>query len=109
MRDMPPDEKGSGASPAEPDQPTHAPPRPATNGSSAVTSPPGLRCQRVLPSGSVTWSTGSRLATTTRGLPARWLPADVPAILLPTLLTAGPPSSAGPQLRAASRYPTAAA
>ncbi|WP_304504694.1 hypothetical protein [Blastococcus sp. TML/M2B] len=45
---MPPDSKGSGASPAEPDQPTQAPPRPATKGSSAVTSPPGLRCQRVL-------------------------------------------------------------
>ena len=45
---MPPDSNGSGASPAEPDQPTQAPPRPATNGSSAVTSPPGLRCQRVL-------------------------------------------------------------
>ena len=45
---MPPDSNGSGASPAEPDQPTQAPPRPATKGSSAVTSPPGLRCQRVL-------------------------------------------------------------
>ena len=71
---MPPDSKGSGASPAEPDQPTHAPPRPATKGSSAVTRPPGLRCQRVLPSGSVTWSTGRRLATTTTGLSARTSP-----------------------------------
>src|SRR4051812_47332489 len=67
---MPPDSNGSGASPAEPDQPTQAPPRPATKGSSAVTSPPGLRCQRVSPSGPVTWSTGSRLATTTTGLSA---------------------------------------
>ena len=43
ISDIPPDSKGSGASPAEPDQPTQAPPRPATNGSSAVTRPPGLR------------------------------------------------------------------
>ena len=49
---MPPDSNGSGASPADPDQPTHAPPRPATKGSRAVTSPPGLRCHRVEPSGS---------------------------------------------------------
>src|SRR5215207_5384337 len=86
MRDMPPDSKGSGASPAEPDQPTHAPPRPATNGSSAVTRPPGLRCQRVLPSGPVTWSTGSRLATTTTGLSARvWCSAvsALPSATLP--------------------------
>src|SRR3954466_13453320 len=72
---MPPDSNGSAASPGDPDQPTHAPPRPATKGSSAVTRPPGLRCQRVLPSGSVTWSTGRRLATTTTGLSA---PVSVP-------------------------------
>src|SRR3954454_13163074 len=76
---MPPDSNGSGASPADPDQPTQAPPLPATKGSSAVTRPPGLRCQRVVPSGSVTWSTGSRLATTTTGLSAP---------------TSGPPSAA---------------
>src|SRR5947209_18213243 len=70
MSCMPPDSNGSGASPADPDQPTQAPPRPATKGSRAVTRPPGLRCQRVLPSGSVIWSTGSRLATTTTGLSA---------------------------------------
>src|SRR4051794_31947639 len=70
MSCMPPDSNGSGASPAEPDQPTQAPPRPATKGSSAVTRPPGLRWYRVVPSGSVTWSTGSRLATTTTGLSA---------------------------------------
>src|SRR3954468_6662060 len=67
---MPPDSNGSGASPAEPDQPTQAPPRPATKGSRAVTSPPGLRCHVVSPSGPTTWSTGSRLATTTTGLSA---------------------------------------
>src|SRR3954452_155559 len=80
---MPPDSNGSGASPAEPDQPTQAPPRPATKGSSAVTRPPGLRCQRVVPSGSVTWSTGSRLATTTTGLSAGTCPPPaVPALLV---------------------------
>ena len=75
-----------GASPAEPDQPTHAPPRPATKGSSAVTRPPGLRCQRVLPSGSVTWSTGSRLATTTTGLSARAGASGPPAVPCPLLV-----------------------
>src|SRR6476619_323990 len=87
MSDMPPDSNGSGASPAEPDQPTQAPPRPATKGSSAVTRPPGLRCQRVVPSGSVTWSTGRRLATTTTGLSAPVCVADVspiPPLTLPT-------------------------
>src|SRR5215211_1306314 len=84
---MPPDSNGSGASPAEPDQPTQAPPRPATNGSRAVTSPPGLRCQRVPPSGSVTWSTGSRLATTTTGLSAPCCTPAVSDIPPPTLLT----------------------
>src|SRR5215218_11022232 len=82
---MPPDSKGSGASPAEPDQPTHAPPRPATKGSSAVTRPPGLRCQRGSPSGPVTWSTGSRLATTTTGLSAPTPSLDCCAIPSPTL------------------------
>src|SRR5919112_6759708 len=84
---MPPDPNGSGASPAEPDQPTHAPPRPATKGSSAVTRPPGLRCQRTVPSASVIWSTGSRLATTTTGLsaPACSCFFDA-AIPVPTLL-----------------------
>src|SRR3954471_10661340 len=86
MSDMPPDSNGSGASPAEPDQPTQAPPRPATNGSRAVTSPPGLRCQRMLPSGSVTWSTGSRLATTTTGLSAPTGAPPLPPILPLTLL-----------------------
>src|SRR3954454_2555218 len=82
---MPPDSNGSGASPADPDQPTQAPPRPATKGSSAVTRPPGLRCQRVVPSGSVTWSTGSRLATTTTGLSARTgpPPAMPPVLAIP--------------------------
>src|SRR3954452_15451489 len=93
---MPPDSNGSGASPADPDQPTHAPPRPATNGSSAVTSPPGLRCQRVVPSASVTWSTGSRLATTTTGLSARSSPSRSSAIPKPTLSTRGSPGSTGP-------------
>src|SRR3954468_5008868 len=51
MSDIPPDSKGSGASPADPDQPTQAPPRPATKGSSAVTRPPGLRCPRGPPAG----------------------------------------------------------
>src|SRR3712207_3477034 len=64
-----------------------APPRPATKGSSAVTRPPGLRCQRTVPSASVTWSTGSRLATTTTGLsaPVRWS-CSAAAIPRPTLL-----------------------
>src|SRR5688500_7384570 len=104
MRDMPPDSKGSGASPAEPDQPTQAPPRPATKGSSAVTRPPGLRCHRTLPSGSVTWSTGSRLATTTTGLSAPvcccFLDAPMPA---PTLLSAGPDRPAGPSIAGGDR------
>src|SRR3954447_2822929 len=82
MSCIPPDSNGSGASPAEPDQPPQAPPRPATNGSSAVTRPPGLRCQRVVPSGSVTWSTGSRLATTTTGLSA----GTCPPLAVPPLL-----------------------
>src|SRR5690242_7075784 len=82
MRCMPPDSKGSGASPAEPDQPTQAPPRPATKGSRAVTRPPGLRCRRVVPSGSVTWSTGNRLATTTTGLSAGTCPPPAVAPLL---------------------------
>src|ERR671920_1822818 len=94
ISDMPPDSNGSGASPGEPDQPTQAPPRPATKGSSAVTRPPGLRCQRVVPSGSVTWSTGNRLATTTTGLSAFSSPADVPAIPPPTLLSAAGTGSA---------------
>src|SRR3954453_1132736 len=88
MSDMPPDSNGSGASPAEPDQPTQAPPRPATNGSRAVTSPPGLRCQRDSPSGPTTWSTGSRLATTTTGLSAAMCRACLSAIPPPTLPTA---------------------
>src|SRR3954471_18234596 len=92
---MPPDRKGSGALPAEPDQPTQAPPRPATNGSSAVTSPPGLRCQRVLPSGSVTWSTGSRLATTTTGLSARVWFSGLSAIPPATLPTRGRSGTGG--------------
>src|SRR3954471_16496894 len=86
MRDMPPDSKGSGASPADPDHPTQAPPRPATKGSSAVTSPPGLRCQRGSPSGPGTWSTGSRLATTTTGLSAPSSDPAFSAIPSPTLL-----------------------
>src|SRR3712207_1391298 len=66
-----------------------APPRPATKGSSAVTSPPGLRCHRTVPSASVTWSTGSRLATTTTGLsaPVCWSFSAV-AMPVPTLLRA---------------------
>src|SRR5688500_8496024 len=94
---MPPDSNGSGTSPADPDQPTHAPPRPATNGSSAVTSPPGLRCQRVVPSGSVTWSTGRRLATTTTGLSAPVCAPDSTPIPPPTLLRSeGPCARKGP-------------
>src|ERR687889_103982 len=88
MSDIPPDSKGSGASPAEPDQPTHAPPRPATNGSSAVTSPPGLRCHLGSPSGPGTWSTGRRLATTTTGLSAPVCVSLVSPIPPPTLLKA---------------------
>src|SRR3954454_21569161 len=82
---MPPDSNGSGASPADPDQPTQAPPRPATKSCSAVTRPPGLRCQRVVPSGAVTWSTGSRLATTTTGVAARTgpPPAVPPVLVIP--------------------------
>ena len=38
----------------------------AAGGSSAVTNPPGLRFHAVVPSGSRSWSTGSRLATTTK-------------------------------------------
>src|SRR4051812_21191996 len=91
---MPPDSNGSGAWPADPDQPTHAPPRPATNGSSAVTRPPGLRCQPMFPSASVTWSTGSRLATTTTGLSARSSPSRSSAIPEPTLST---PEPSGPR------------
>src|SRR3954469_25401710 len=107
---MPPDSKGSGASPAEPDQPTQAPPRPATKGSSAVTRPPGLRCQRVLPSGSVTWSTGNRLATTTTGLSARTSSAPSP-IPPQTLLTSEPerdtrPGTRAPQLHDEPAQPT---
>src|SRR3569623_220770 len=93
MSDMPPDSNGAGASPAEPDQPTQAPPRPATNGSSAVTSPPGLRCQRVVPSGSVTWYTGSRLATTTTGLSA---PTSGPLSAAIGIRSYGPPDPAPP-------------
>src|SRR4051812_33506501 len=91
---MPLDSKGSGASPAEPDQPTQAPPRPATKGSSAVTRPPGLRCQRVVPSGSVTWSTGNRLATTTTGLSAGTCPppAVVPLLAIRTDPIGRPPT-----------------
>src|SRR5688572_15013929 len=82
---MPPDSNGSGASPAEPDQPTQAPPRPATKGSSAVTSPPGLRCQRGSPSAPTTWSTGNRFATTTTGLSAPMGSSVLSAIPLPSL------------------------
>src|SRR4051795_12153938 len=108
---MPPDSKGSGASPADPDHPTQAPPRPATKGSKAVTSPPGLRCQRVVPSGSVTWSTGSRLATTTTGASApSWDPV-FSAIPRPTLLRGREPGTLG-QAQVAqppAAHPTAAA
>src|SRR5690606_23104571 len=45
--------------------PTHAPPRPFITESIAVTRPPGLVRQVLTPS-SVTRSTGSRLATTTK-------------------------------------------
>src|SRR5947208_8974880 len=97
---MPPDSNGSGASPPDPDQPTQAPPRPATKGSSAVTRPPGLRCQRVVPSGSVTWSTGSRLATTTTGLSAGTCPSpDVPALLVMAYRPYRPPASVAPAAR----------
>src|SRR5688572_19164386 len=82
---MPPDSNGSGASPADPDQPTQAPPRPATKGSSAVTRPPGLRCQRVSPSAPTTWSTGSLLATTTTGLSAPTRSSELSPIPLPSL------------------------
>src|SRR3712207_6015259 len=107
---MPPDSNGSGASPADPDQPTQAPPRPATKGSSAVTSPPGLRCQRGSPSGPTTWSTGSRLATTTTGLsaptaPAPWPPEfrDIPP--RPYRDSAYPAAAApSPRTRPATRY-----
>src|SRR6185312_1439442 len=56
----------SASSPTTPGQPTHAPRRRRSSGSKAVTNPPGLRFQVVLPSGSRSRSTGRRLATTTK-------------------------------------------
>src|SRR5579872_4361056 len=62
--------KSPGAGPASPDQPIHTPRASRMTGSSALTSPPGLGCQSVSPSGPSVRSTGSRLATTTN----RWRP-----------------------------------
>ena len=50
----------------DPARPTQAPRLRRSSGSNAVTNPPGLRFQVVLPSGSRSRSTGSRLATTTK-------------------------------------------
>src|SRR6266540_3282767 len=55
---------GSVGADAAPVQPTQVPCRVARTGWIAVTRPPGLR-RHWRPSGVLTWSTGSRLATTT--------------------------------------------
>ena len=54
------------SSSADPGQPIHAPSLARITGSSAVTSPPGERRHDAEPSGRITRSTGSRLATITR-------------------------------------------
>ncbi|SLH24185.1 Uncharacterised protein [Mycobacteroides abscessus subsp. abscessus] len=61
---------GSTSTSGTPAQPTQAPLLLRSTGSNAVTRPPGLRFQRVLPSGRRSRSTGSRLATTTKPEPA---------------------------------------
>ena len=67
---MPSASNGPGASPADPDHPTHAPSKRCMTGFSALTSPPGLVRHRVEPSAESTRSTGSRFATTTKPYPA---------------------------------------
>ena len=62
---MPSASNGPSAGPAEPGHPIHTPFAARMTGSSAVTSPPGLRRHSLVPSGSSTRSTGSRLAATT--------------------------------------------
>ena len=57
---------GSSSPSVMPGQPIQAPRRFRSSGSSAVTSPPGLRLNVVEPSGSRSMSMGSRLATTTK-------------------------------------------
>ena len=64
---MPAASKGPSFSSGAPGQPTQVPWLRCMTGSSAVTSPPGLARQCSEPSGSVTRSRGSRLATTTNG------------------------------------------
>src|SRR5699024_10339981 len=65
-RRIPSASKGSGASPGDPAQPTHAPDSTVRiTDSIAVTSPPGLVTHSVAPSGRVRESTGRRLAATT--------------------------------------------
>ena len=56
----------STSSSTTPGHPIQAPRRRRNSGSRAVTSPPGLRFQLVLPSGNRSMSIGSRLATTTK-------------------------------------------
>src|SRR5688572_13387121 len=75
---VPSSSNGWGSSSAAPAQPIHAPWLFRITGSSAVTSPPGLRRQVTVPSLASTRSTGSRLATTTNEL----LPCCLSAMVL---------------------------
>src|SRR5688572_29811152 len=59
-----------GAESTPPVHPIHVASRSRSTECRAVTSPPGLRRQSTVPSGSTVSSTGSRLATTTRALRA---------------------------------------
>ena len=61
-----PRRSGSSSASGTPGQPIQAPLRLRSSGSSAVTRPPGLRFQAVVPSGRRSMSIGSRLATTTK-------------------------------------------
>src|SRR5918998_480501 len=79
---MSPSTKGSISTSGTPGQPTQAPCRERRNGSSAATNPPGLAFHRCEPSGSVSRSTGNRLATTTKS-------ASVVGVLVPSV-TGGP-------------------
>src|SRR5665648_922976 len=66
---MPSASNGSLLDSGEPDQPIQAPCVVCMTGSSALTRPPGERCQMVWPSAVTVRSTGRRLATTTNSYP----------------------------------------
>src|ERR687894_22060 len=85
---MLPSVRGSASTSGTQGQPTQAPLRHRRNGSSAVTSPPGLDFHCGVPSGRASRSIGNRLATTTK-------PASVVEVLVPSI-TDWPPSSARP-------------